>query len=88
MSTHEDSVIELSKKWTHTPSTAALLFEIREQNRICTGYKYRYYQTDDIMKKAMFVRKWEQVQESKNYLKVGYGLVWVRTHFAKTDVDI
>jgi hypothetical protein len=76
-----------NKRWSRTPSTAALLFEIREQHRKCTGYKYRYCQTDDMVKKAMFVREWKKVQESKCHLKVAYRLVWMRTHFTKTDID-
>ena len=66
-----------------TPSVASILFEIREQKRIGTAYKYRYSQTGDEMERRGFVRKWREVQESKQELKSVCPMVWMKEEYLK-----
>mmetsp|Transcript_14990 Transcript_14990/g.20963 ORF Transcript_14990/g.20963 Transcript_14990/m.20963 type:complete len:275 (+) Transcript_14990:98-922(+) len=52
------------------PSTAALLFELRELNKLSTSFKFRYSQTADAIQRDRFVRGWKEVHQKKTVLKM------------------
>ena len=60
------------------PTTAAMLFEIRELQRTATACKFRYSQLDNPAKKASTVRAWREIHNKKAILKIVCRSCWLQ----------
>ena len=51
-------------------TTAAILYEVRKLSEIGMSLKFRFYQTDDLEKREIYLKKWNNINNKKEFLKV------------------